>query len=82
MIEEEEDICGLCGEPGADKMAHPCHWPGESIPGTPYVHAACEEEECRRAHAALTPEQIATVIRSISLTVDHVTAVTDMIARR
>ena len=50
----EEDICGLCGEPGADKFAHPCHWPGEQIPEGPLVHAECEAEECRRAHAALS----------------------------
>ena len=48
------DICGLCGMPGADKYAHPIHWPGERIPEGPLVHATCEEEECRRAHEVLT----------------------------
>ena len=54
---DDEDICGLCGEPGADKYAHPCHWPGEQIPDGPLVHAECEAEECRRAHAALSDEE-------------------------
>lgn len=59
------DICGLCGQPGADKMAHPMHWPGECIPDGPLVHAECEEEECRRAHALLTDEQRQRFLRSI-----------------
>jgi len=54
---DDDDICGLCGLPGADKMAHPCHWPGEQIPNTPYVHAECEEEECRRASDAFQGPQ-------------------------
>jgi hypothetical protein len=54
---DSEDICGLCGQPGADKFAHPCHWPGEQVPDGPLVHADCEAEECRRAHAALTDKQ-------------------------
>lgn len=54
---EAEDICGLCGEPGADKIAHPIHWPGERVPDGPLVHQECEDEECRRAHAALTDDQ-------------------------
>jgi hypothetical protein len=53
----DEDICGLCGQPGADKIPHPCYWPGERRPDGPLVHAECEAEECRRAHAALSPEQ-------------------------
>ena len=47
---KEEDICGLCGEPGADKMPHPVHWPTEQIPETDLVHADCEKEECERAY--------------------------------
>ena len=54
MPNDNVDICGLCGLPGADKYAHPVHWPGERIPLGPLVHAICEDEECRRAHAALT----------------------------
>ena len=54
---DDEDICGLCGEPGADKIAHPVHWPGEQVPDGELVHQACEDEECRRAHAALTDRQ-------------------------
>lgn len=54
---EDNDICGLCGEPGADKIAHPEHWPGERVPDTPYVHSECESLECKRAHAALTDKQ-------------------------
>lgn len=59
------DICGLCGEPGADKIPHPHRWPGERAPDTPYVHAACEDEECSRAHAALTDAQRNAVLRDI-----------------
>lgn len=48
-------ICGLCGHPGADKYAHLCHWPGEQVPDTELVHAACEDAERRRAYEAMTP---------------------------
>ena len=57
MNDDDEDICGLCGEPGADKYAYPTHWPGEKVPDGPLVHETCETEECARAHAALTDEQ-------------------------
>jgi len=50
-------LCGLCGEPGADKVPHPVYWPGERRPGGAWVHAVCEDEECRRAHAALSDEE-------------------------
>ncbi len=64
-IDNEEDICGLCGLPGADKFAHPEHWPGEQIPDGPLVHAGCESEECRRAHAELTDKQREAFLRTI-----------------
>ena len=51
MSTEDEDICGLCGLPGADKIPHPIRWPDDQNPGTPYVHAECEREECARASA-------------------------------
>lgn len=60
-----EDICGLCGEPGADKMPHPVHCPGEQRPGTEFVHAECEGEECRRAYAELTREEREAFLRTI-----------------
>jgi len=63
--ETEKDVCGLCGEPGADKMAHPMHWPGEQVPDGRFVHAECEEEECRRAHALLSDKQRADFLRGI-----------------
>lgn len=66
MTEESDDICGLCGEPGADKIPHPNYWPGEQRPGSELVHAECEQEECRRAHAALSTAQREAVLRSIS----------------
>ena len=52
--DDDEDVCGLCGKSGADKMPHPEHWPGEAIPDTELVHAECEQRECLRAHAALS----------------------------
>ena len=51
---ELDDICGLCGRPGADKIHHPCYWPGEQVPDTLYVHAECERAECGRAHGKLS----------------------------
>lgn len=65
MDNEELDICGLCGEPGADKFAHPVHWPGEQVPDTPYVHADCERKECERAHRALNDNQRRNFLRII-----------------
>jgi hypothetical protein len=63
MSGHAEDLCGLCGQPGADKVAHPVHWPGEQVPDGLYVHAACEAEECHRAHALLTDKQRADFLR-------------------
>lgn len=53
----QEDTCGFCGQPGADKIPHPIRWPGEKSAGTEFVHSECEQEECRRAHAELSDEQ-------------------------
>ncbi len=64
--DDEEDICGLCGEPGADKAACPVGWPGQRTPATPYVHSECEEAEACRAMEALTPGQRAAAIREAS----------------
>lgn len=52
-----DDICGLCGLAGADKIPHPVHWPGERVPDTDLVHSQCESEECQRAHLALTDKE-------------------------
>lgn len=65
MSEADEDICGFCGQPGADKVPHPMRWPGEASAGTELVHAACESEECRRAHSLLSDAQRQAVLRSI-----------------
>lgn len=69
-MEENDDICGLCGQPGADKMAlwtgDGIYWPGERIPETELVHADCEREETERAHAALTQEQRNVVLQDIA----------------
>jgi hypothetical protein len=58
---EQQEICGLCGEPGADKMAlwtgGGIYWPGEEKPETEMVHAECERQETTRAHAALSQSQ-------------------------
>lgn len=62
--EEDEDICGLCFEPGADKMAlwtgGGVYWPGEQQSETEFVHAECERAETERAHGELTVAQIRT----------------------
>ncbi len=52
--EEGDDVCGLCGLPGADKITHPVYWPGERIPANRLVHAECEHLESYRAMKALT----------------------------
>lgn len=57
MRQVDDDVCGFCGQTGADKVPHPVRWPGEDTAGTPYVHAECEDAECRRAHALLTDRQ-------------------------
>ena len=57
MSDQENDICGFCGQTGADKIPHPVRWPGEDTAGTTYVHARCEETECRRAHLLLSDRQ-------------------------
>ena len=62
---DDDDICGLCGKPGADKIAHPVHWPGEAIPDDDRVHAECEAEECGRAHAELTDVQRAVFLHTL-----------------
>ena len=62
----DEDVCGLCGQPGADKIPHPEHWPGERLPESDLVHADCERVECMRAHACLTDEQRLTRLRIIT----------------
>jgi hypothetical protein len=61
----DDDICGLCGLPGADKIPHSAYWPGEARPNRPYVHADCEDEACERAHAALTDRERAEFLRGI-----------------
>lgn len=66
---EQEDICGLCGEPGADKMAAwtgggVC-WPGEQRPDTEFVHSECESEERTRAHAELSQDERDAFLRTI-----------------
>ena len=61
----QDDICGFCHQPGADKIPHPARWPGEESAGASLVHAACEDEECRRAHAALTDPQREAFLRAV-----------------
>ena len=67
---EQDDICGLCGEPGADKMAlwtgGGVYWPGERRSDGNMVHQECEQAETHRAHAALTQDQRDAVLRSIT----------------
>ena len=66
MNQEEEDICGFCGLPGADKIPHPVTWPGEESAGTRLVHSECENEECRRAHAALSDKEREDFLKQLS----------------
>jgi len=65
-----DDVCGLCGLAGADKMARwtggGIYWPGETRPETEVVHAECETLECARAHAALTQADRDAVLRGIT----------------
>lgn len=63
--DEDGDICGFCGFPGADKIPHPVRWPGEESAGTDYIHAECEQAECNRAHAELTTRERDAFLRSI-----------------
>jgi hypothetical protein len=61
----DENICGFCGKPGADKMPHPIRWPGEQSAGTERVHTECEQEECKRAHAALSDAEREAFLRTV-----------------
>ncbi len=65
----DEDICGYCGESGADKMAlwtgGGVYWPGAFIPETEVVHQYCEQEDTRRAFDALSAKQRAKFLRNI-----------------
>lgn len=65
LLDDCDDICGFCGEPGADKIPHPIRWPGERNPESALVHSECEQEESKRAHAMLTQEQREAFLRSI-----------------
>ena len=69
-METNDDICGLCGLPGADKMAlwtgGGIYWPGEIRPETETVHQDCERAETKRAHAMLSQKHRDRVLRSIS----------------
>lgn len=62
---DDEDVCGFCGKPGADKIPHPVRWPGEQSAGTDLVHSECESEECKRAHAALSDRDRDLFLRSL-----------------
>ena len=64
-MEQVDDICGLCGKPGADKIPHPVYWPGEQRPDTELIHAECEDAECKRAHSRLTDREREAFLRSI-----------------
>jgi len=69
MDDESDDLCGLCGLPGANKMAlwtgGGVYWPGEQRPDSQFVHSDCEHAETERAFTALTPEQRRATLRSI-----------------
>jgi hypothetical protein len=65
-MDDSVDICGFCGLPGADKIPHPIRWPGEAAPESEYVHAECEQAECKAAHEALSDTQRQAFLREIS----------------
>lgn len=60
--EEPSNLLRLCRR-HHDMIPHPVRWPGEGSAGTAYIHAECEDEECRRAHAALSDKQRAGFLR-------------------
>ena len=62
---EDQDICGFCGLPGADKFPHPVRWPGEDSAGNEFVHAECENQECKRAHSMLSDRQRQEFLRTV-----------------
>jgi hypothetical protein len=62
---ENEDVCGLCGFKGADKVPHPVLWPGERDAGDSFVHAECEDAECARAQAALSDSERESFLRTL-----------------
>lgn len=62
---DERGVCGFCGQPDADKVPHPIRWPGERSAGTEFVHAACEDGECGRAHSLLTDRQREEFLRHV-----------------
>jgi hypothetical protein len=62
---QRDDVCGFCGQPGADKIPHPVRWPGEESAGTELVHATCEDAECRRAHSLLSDKQREQFLRTL-----------------
>ena len=59
-----DDICGLCGRPGADKVPSPVRWPGERVSCEPLVHAECEDDEARAAMERLTVDERSAFLRS------------------
>lgn len=61
----QDSVCGLCGQPGANKVPHPIRWPGEAIPATAFVHAECEQKECERARSQMTEQQARDFLKSI-----------------
>lgn len=64
-MKDDEDICGFCGLPGADKIPHPVRWPNENCAGTPLVHEACEDAECGRASDSFQGQQRDAFLRSL-----------------
>lgn len=55
--DNQQQICGFCGLPDANKFPHPVRWPGEESAGSKLVHDTCEDLECRRAHALLSDRE-------------------------
>jgi len=65
MNEIDDNVCGLCGLSGADKIPHPVNWPNELIPTTQYVHAACEDRAAFHAMLARTEKERDDFLRTL-----------------
>lgn len=67
---DDLDVCGFCGEGGADKIPAPLQYEGQMDAETSYVHQECEQEEETRC-AKIEWEQSARTVRGTYPRVDQ-----------